>query len=147
MEQKLEILLMATTGLISAHYGCIQRAPLETPEQPLVLGTDQKNQSQTLGVYTNKFSQLDTYISLFVAQFGELQMEGLETSQICYFSTYAIPSAEVAVPPSQASTGESAPWRPQGKCLLLLFSSLSLLAAQAQGTTLHLQRDCWVLPV
>lgn len=41
-----------------------------------------------------------------MAQFGELQMEGLETTQICYFTTNIISFVEVAVPKSQMAAGE-----------------------------------------
>ena len=81
---------------------------------------DQKNQTQRLGVYTNEFSQIDTGIGLFVAQFGELEMEGLEPSQICYFTANAIPFAEVAVPRSQRSTRER-PLEASGKNVCLCF--------------------------
>lgn len=79
-------------------------------------------------MYTNEFSQIDTCIGLSMAQFGELQMEGLEIPQICYFTANTIPFAEVQVPRSQAAARER-PLEASGKkCLLLFFSSLSLLA-------------------
>lgn len=53
-------------------------------------------------------------------------MEGLETTQICYFTTNIISFVEVAVPKSQMAAGESAPWRPQEKMFAFAFLSLSL---------------------
>lgn len=83
-----------------------------------------------------------------MAQFGELQMEGLETTQICYFTTNIISFVEVAVPKSQMAAGER-PLEASGKnvCFCLSQPFLATCYLGPQATTLHLQRHCWVQPV